>query len=341
MEDEDLSNLQRAWEILELAKNIYSKRIATPMKFDTSTRMENVKKSCDVLLALGEVSIENQNYSQAVEDLNSCLEKCKDKLPDDYRKIAETQFQLGVALSYQEQFDEAIKYLKNSHQVLTNYLEKIKADSFDGLVGEIDEIEKLLPQIREKIQDTINCKDEIHLPAIKKPAGFQEAGKMVWNEKNKSSVRSIRPWGRVFERENEATLRPLFQTVIEPQILSLTTVEHLNNIQSQEDIVHIKQEKNQDITEIRKSNIIKKNLEKNHQNPSKPLLFVSHEDGTVNSFSIYAQVKSGDGHLGETLTRKFFNVKTIFILFKLIFIEQNELEPGVIHVTLIQKIFMI
>merc|ERR1719508_592329 len=33
--DEDPSNLQRAWEILELCKNIYTRRIATPMKFNT------------------------------------------------------------------------------------------------------------------------------------------------------------------------------------------------------------------------------------------------------------------------------------------------------------------
>jgi len=158
--DEDPSNLQRAWEILELAKNIYTKRIATPMKFNTPTRSENVKKICDVLLALGEVSIENENYTQAVEDLNSCLEKRKDKLPNDVRQIAETQYQLGVALSYHEQFDEAIKYFNDSLEVLTNYLQKIKADGFSAPVGEIDDLEKLLPEIRLKIQDTTTCKEE-------------------------------------------------------------------------------------------------------------------------------------------------------------------------------------
>ena len=81
--DEDPSNRQRAWEILELVKNIYTKRIATPMKFNTPARSENVRKICDVLLTLGEVSIENENYTQDVEDLNSCLEKRKDKLSND------------------------------------------------------------------------------------------------------------------------------------------------------------------------------------------------------------------------------------------------------------------
>ena len=65
----------------------------------------NVSKLCDTLLALGEVSIENENYAQAVEDLNSCLGKRKDKLPNDMREIAETQYQLGVALTRHGQFD--------------------------------------------------------------------------------------------------------------------------------------------------------------------------------------------------------------------------------------------
>merc|ERR1712202_90013 len=105
--------------------------------------MGNVKKLCDTLLALGEVSMENENYAQAVEDLNSCLEKRKDKLPEERRQIAETMYQLGVALTYHEQFDEAMK-----------------ADSLTASVSEIGELEKLVPEIREKIQDTMSCKEE-------------------------------------------------------------------------------------------------------------------------------------------------------------------------------------
>merc|ERR1712096_359212 len=158
--DEDPSNLQRAWEILELCKNIYTRRIATPMKFNTPTRSENVKKLCDTLLALGEVSMENENYAQAVEDLNSCLEKRKDKLPEERRQIAETMYQLGVALSYHEQFDEAVKYFNDSIAVITKYIETMKADSLTASVSDIGELEKLVPEIREKIQDTMSCKEE-------------------------------------------------------------------------------------------------------------------------------------------------------------------------------------
>merc|ERR550519_1433421 len=156
--DEDPSNLERAWEVLELAKNIYSKMISNPA--EATSQAENIRKLCDTLLALGEVSIENENYSQAVEDLNSCLEKRKDKLPKEMREIAETQYQLGVALGYHCQFDEAVKYFNDAKKVLSSLLDNLKSDTFGARVGEIDELESLLPQIQEKIQDTMDTKEE-------------------------------------------------------------------------------------------------------------------------------------------------------------------------------------
>merc|ERR1712015_98309 len=59
----------------------------------------NEKKLCETLLTLGEVSIENENWSTAVEDLKACLPKRKD-LCMESRLNAETHFHLGVALCY-------------------------------------------------------------------------------------------------------------------------------------------------------------------------------------------------------------------------------------------------
>ena len=132
-EEDDPSNLERAWEMLELSKHIYSRMAGTPTA--PNSQIENIKKLCDTLLALGEVSIENENYSQAVEDLTSCLEKRKDKLPKDTREIAQTQYQLGVALGYHRQFDEAVKYFEDSFKTLTTMLKSLKADTFSARVG--------------------------------------------------------------------------------------------------------------------------------------------------------------------------------------------------------------
>merc|ERR1712114_140313 len=87
--------------------------------------------------------MENENYAQAVEDLNSCLEKRKDKLPEERR-----------------QFAEAVKYFNDSIAVITKHIDTMKADSLTASVSEIGELEKLVPEIREKIQDTMSCKEE-------------------------------------------------------------------------------------------------------------------------------------------------------------------------------------
>merc|ERR1712096_77474 len=85
VENEDLSNLQRAWEVLELAKIIYTRMIKE------SKNEMNEKKLCETLLTLGEVSIENENWSTAVEDLKACLTKRKE-LGMESRLIAETHY---------------------------------------------------------------------------------------------------------------------------------------------------------------------------------------------------------------------------------------------------------
>ena len=117
LENADPSYLERAWEVLQLTKKIYSKLASTPT--DPSTHAENTRRFCDTLFALGEVNIKNKDYSQAIKDLSACLEKRKDELPKEKREIAITQYQLGVVLEYHaaQQFDEVVKYFKDGRMV--------------------------------------------------------------------------------------------------------------------------------------------------------------------------------------------------------------------------------
>merc|ERR1712000_681843 len=86
--DEEPSNLQLAWEMLELAKVAYSKQIETG---DADNKKEYEEKLCKTMMTLGEVSIENENYCQAVEDLQMCLKKREAMPKKDSRLVAETQ----------------------------------------------------------------------------------------------------------------------------------------------------------------------------------------------------------------------------------------------------------
>ena len=59
---------------------VYTKKIETGA--DNTSEME--EKLCSSILALGEVSIENENYSYAVEDIRLCLKK-QENLSKDSR----------------------------------------------------------------------------------------------------------------------------------------------------------------------------------------------------------------------------------------------------------------
>jgi len=172
-EEEDPSNLQLAWEMLELAKSIFSKH-ADSLEAADPVRLELESKLSETYQTLGEVSIENENYPQAIEDLTMCLRRRQDLLPEDNRSVAETHYQLGVALGFNTQFDEAVNALNDAISVLekrvTNLKEKKEsrdpstkdapAIDDDTRLKEIAELEGLIPEIREKIADTKDMQQE-------------------------------------------------------------------------------------------------------------------------------------------------------------------------------------
>jgi len=172
-EEEDPSNLQLAWEMLELAKSIFSKH-ADSLEAADPVRLELESKLSETYQTLGEVSIENENYPQAIEDLTMCLRRRQDLLPEDNRSVAETHYQLGVALGFNTQFDDAVNALNDAISVLekrvTNLKEKKEsrdpstkdapAIDDDTRLKEIAELEGLIPEIREKIADTKDMQQE-------------------------------------------------------------------------------------------------------------------------------------------------------------------------------------
>merc|ERR1712123_385340 len=182
-DEEDPSNLQLAWEMLELAKMVFKVQLEGDKKdsLTTETRTILEKRLCETFLTLGEVSLENENYVQSVEDLTQCLDRQKASLPADSRSIAETHYQLGVALGFHMKYEEAIASLEDAVTVLNNRINNLKNktespdetkkdDVFYTREKEIAEIESLIPEIKEKVTDTNEMKAE----SIKKVAEMKE-----------------------------------------------------------------------------------------------------------------------------------------------------------------------
>jgi len=165
-EEEEPSNLQLAWEMLELAKVVYSKQLETGA--DNKADLE--ERLISIMLALGEVSIENENYKQAVEDIQECLKK-EESLAKDARIVAETHYQLGVAQGFDAQYDEAVESLKNAINILKTRIGNLQKAEDDGTKKEVADLQALIPEIEEKINDTKDMKKE-----SEKSDGAQEEG---------------------------------------------------------------------------------------------------------------------------------------------------------------------
>jgi len=158
--EEDPSNLQLAWEVLELSKIICREQLEESKDLSTETKAAIEKRYCDTFFLLSEVSVESGNYYQAVEDLKVCLERQKTLLPEDNRNIAETLYYLGVALGFHKNFDEAIMSLEAAVSVLTKRMANLEGKAGTQAKNEATEIKALLPEVKAKITDTKDLKAE-------------------------------------------------------------------------------------------------------------------------------------------------------------------------------------
>nr|XP_045006022.1 nuclear autoantigenic sperm protein isoform X3 [Jaculus jaculus] len=148
-EEEEIGNLELAWDMLDLAKIIFKRQ---------ETR-EAQLCAAQAHLKLGEVSVESENYIQAVEEFQACLNLQEQYLEAHDRLLAETHYQLGLAYGYNSQYDEAVSQFNKSIEVIEKRMAvlndqmKEAEGSFTEYEKEIEELKELLPEIREKIED--------------------------------------------------------------------------------------------------------------------------------------------------------------------------------------------
>ncbi|XP_033636836.1 protein HGV2-like isoform X2 [Asterias rubens] len=154
--EEEVSNFQLSWEMLELARVIFSKQDKDNKEFKL--------KVAQVYLKLGELGLETGQYGQSIEDFTQCLTRQKEQLEADSRLLAETYYNLALAYSFDQKFDKAIESFEESTVVIKNRIAtlKKKADNQtekpseeDALhdQNEMKELEALIPEIKVKIED--------------------------------------------------------------------------------------------------------------------------------------------------------------------------------------------
>ena len=101
---------------------------------------------------------------------------------DHRRCIAETHYQLGIAQGFDMKWEEAVVSLEAAIKVLETRITNLKAktespdeskkdDSTHTREKEAEELETLIPEIKEKIVDTNEMKSEA-LRKMKEAVGF-------------------------------------------------------------------------------------------------------------------------------------------------------------------------
>ena len=106
-------------------------------------------------------------------------------LPADSRAIAVTHYQLGVALGFHMKYEEAVASLQAAIAVLNTRIANLASktesvdtekasDAFYSREKEIKEIEALIPEIKEKIADTEEMREEASrkVAEMKEQMGF-------------------------------------------------------------------------------------------------------------------------------------------------------------------------
>ncbi|KAF6761537.1 hypothetical protein DFP72DRAFT_624531 [Ephemerocybe angulata] len=117
-----------AWEVLELAKEIYKKQL------EEDEDEEVQLKLADTFIALGDVSLETEKFDQAIGDYQSGLDLKVKLLPTSSRQIAEAHYKLSMVLDLTSgRLADAIGHVEKALESVEHRLAELRS----GLDGQI------------------------------------------------------------------------------------------------------------------------------------------------------------------------------------------------------------
>uniref|UniRef100_A0A1B0CLG7 Uncharacterized protein n=1 Tax=Lutzomyia longipalpis TaxID=7200 RepID=A0A1B0CLG7_LUTLO len=182
--EEDITNLQLAWEILELAVNIFTNR---------GESGKSQLAECHAELA--GISFENNNYEEAVRDFT----KAKDiliTLPDtNQRQLAELYYKMGLSHMMVNAFNDSIDALNSACECLDKVIAENKEkgapeDEVTELIAELEDSKKdIYSKIEEIKASKLAVLDDIRKTCGSPTAPGKEAPETLPTQRTKNNVR--------------------------------------------------------------------------------------------------------------------------------------------------------
>lgn len=136
----------------------------------------------DVLVTLGDASILDEKYKQAIEDLQAAIEIMERNLSPHDRRIAEAFFQLGRAHNFSNEFEHAADAFRQAVEVFEKrlgklnvymqcsflaYLEKEFENADDNkkpvLKRDLEDVASLIPDMESHVQDALSSAESFKL----------------------------------------------------------------------------------------------------------------------------------------------------------------------------------
>lgn len=145
-DNEDQSEFEAAWEVLEVARFMYDDMLKTNPE---CTKI--LEKLADTYDILGEISLESGNFQQAANDFETLLsyrEKLYKQADESNRLLIEAYYKIALALdNLPDRHDDCVLHMKKAIHLLKTRI--------DNGIGEPDD-DTLLDDLNEKLKELQN-----------------------------------------------------------------------------------------------------------------------------------------------------------------------------------------
>ncbi|KAJ2655541.1 hypothetical protein IW148_006005 [Coemansia sp. RSA 1199] len=142
-EEEEDDDFAAAWNVLDVARVIQEK----------ATDKKSQLKFAETLMLLGDVSMESENFAQAVNDFSSALGVKQQYLADGDRELAEIYYKVALAHEYNQENDKALELMSDVQRILNNRLQAIEGSNEAEDKDEYESLQEVLADVKAKIEE--------------------------------------------------------------------------------------------------------------------------------------------------------------------------------------------